>query len=108
MRGRKKRQGYGRGGKRKEMKECVRGRRRSGRGGGEWRGWGWGGGRGVRGVLSLSFSFPSVLCDALSEPAVLQNDDAFSARREAERREKDKLEIGIKEREEGDKMKERD
>lgn len=56
----------------------------------------------------MSFSFPSALCDALSEPAVLQNDDAFSARREAEKRERDRLEIGIKEREEGDKMKERD
>lgn len=68
-----------------------------------------GGGEIVRGgVLSLSFSFPSALCDALSEPAVLQNDDAFSARREAEKREKDRLEIGIKEREEGEKMKGRD
>lgn len=84
------------GGKREEMKECVQGRWRSGRGGGEC------GEGGVRGVLSLSFSFPSALCDALSEPAVLQNDDAFSARREAEKREKrDRLEIGIKEREEG-------
>lgn len=54
-----------------------------------------GGGGIVRGVLSLSFSFPSALCDA--EPAVLQNDDAFSARREAEKREKDRLEIGMKE-----------
>lgn len=36
-----------------------------------------GGGRvGGGGVLSLSFSFPSALCAAVSGPAVLQNDDA--------------------------------
>lgn len=80
------------GGKREEMKECFRG----GGGVGEEEG-SVGGGGIVRGVLSLSFSFPSALCDALSEPAVLQNDDAFSGRREAEKRAKDRLEIGIKE-----------
>lgn len=38
-------------------------------------------------MLSLSFSFPSALCDALSGPAVLQNDDARSARSEGDERE---------------------
>lgn len=48
---------------------------------------GGGGGVGGGGVLSLSFSFPSALCDALSGPAVLQNDDARSARSEGDKRE---------------------